>query len=171
MPTMSEELTKRKRVCAGHQGSVSHMVKKPEELLAAEHPDITMSQMRLSFKKLEVLGKLDSEILYLIEDEAGITDEIEQSDGIKEGIYTILVKIDDLAKPKAPPPASSTPPFDSVRAGGGSHSTVKLPKLTIQPFKGNLTTWITFWDSYKAAIHENSSLSDIDKFNYLCWLL
>ena len=112
------------------------MVKKSEELLAVEHPDITtLSQLRLSFKeKLEVLGKLDSEILYLIEDEAGITDETEQSDGIKEGIYTILVKIDDLAKPKAPPPASSTPPFDSVRAGGGSHSTVKLPKLTIQPF-------------------------------------
>ena len=102
--------------------------------------------------------------MYLIEEEAGITDKIEQSDGIKEGIYTILVKIDDLAKPKATP-------FDSVQAGGGSHSRVKLPKLTIQPFKGDLTTWITFWDSYKAAIHENSSLSDIDKFNYLCSLL
>ena len=112
---MSEELTKKKRVRAGHRGSVSRMVKKSEELLAAEHPDITLSQLRLSFKeKLEVLGKLDSEILYLIEDEAGITDKIEQSDGIKGGIYTILVKIDDLAKPKAPPPASSTPPLDSV---------------------------------------------------------
>ena len=56
-------------------------------------------------------------------------------------------------------------------AGGTSHGTVKLPKLTIQPFKGDLTTWITFWDSYMVAIHENSSLSDIDKFNYLRSLL
>lgn len=174
---MSEELTKKKRVRAGHRGSVSRMVKKSEELLAAEHPDITtLSQLRLSLKeKLEVLSKLDSEILYLIDEEAGITEEIEQSDGIKEGIYTILVKIDDLSKPKtsptAPPPTSSTTPPDSVGAGGGSRSTVKLPRLTIQPFKGDLTTWITFWDSYKAAIHENSSLSEIDKFNYLRSLL
>lgn len=48
---------------------------------------------------------------------------------------------------------------------------VKLPKITIQPFKGDLTAWITFWDSYKAAIHENHSLSEIDKFNYLRSLL
>ena len=52
MPTMSEELTKKKRVRAGHRGSVSCMVKKSEELLAAEHPDITtLSQLRLSFKE------------------------------------------------------------------------------------------------------------------------
>ena len=49
---MSEELTKKKRVRAGHRGSVSCMVKKSEELLAAEHPDITtLSQLRLSFKE------------------------------------------------------------------------------------------------------------------------
>ena len=52
--------------------------------------------------------------------------------------------------------------------------TVQLscPNLPSNPsFKGDLTTWITFWDSYKAAIHENSSFSDIDKFNYLRSLL
>ena len=117
---------------------------------------------------MEVLSKLDSEILSLVEDEAAITDEIEQSDGIKEGIYSVLVRIDDLSKPRSPPPTSSTPPLDSVRTEGTSRSTVKLPKLTIQPFKGDLTTWITFWDSLQGC--KNSSLSDIDKFNYLCSL-
>ena len=32
-------------------------------------------------------------------------------------------------------------------------------------------SWTPFWDSFKAAIHENDSLSDIDKFNYVCGLL
>ena len=143
--------------------------------MAAEHPDTTkLSQLKLSLKeKLEVLSRLDGEILYLVKEEESVTEEIEQSDGIKEGIYSILVRIDGLSKSKTPPPASPTPPRDGVRAeaGGTSHGIVKLPKLTIQPFKGDLTTWITFWDSYKAAIHENSSLSDIDKFNYLRSLL
>ena len=46
---------------------MSGMVKKVEELLAADHPDITtLSQFRLSLKeKLEVLSKLDSEILMM----------------------------------------------------------------------------------------------------------
>ena len=171
---MTEELVKKKRVRAGHRASVSRMVKKAEELLAAEHPDATkLSQLKLSLKeKLEVLSRLDGEILYLVEEEESITEEIEQSDGIKEGIYSILVRIDGLSKSKTPPPASPTP-RDGARAeaGGTSHGTAKLPKLTIQPFKGDLTTWITFWDSYKVAIHENSSLSDIDKFNYLRSLL
>ena len=89
---MAGELTKKKRIRAGHRGSVSHMVKRADELLAADHSDITtLSQLRMIMKeKLEVLSKLDSEILCLIDDEAGITDEIEQLDAIKEGKYTIL---------------------------------------------------------------------------------
>ena len=31
--------------------------------------------------------------------------------------------------------------------------------------------WTTFWDSYESAVHLNSALSDVDKFNYLRSLL
>ncbi len=48
---------------------------------------------------------------------------------------------------------------------------VKLPKLSIRPFRGELTAWTTFWDCYEAAIHKNTSVSAIDKFNYLRSLL
>lgn len=34
-----------------------------------------------------------------------------------------------------------------------------------------MTAWVTFWDSYKVAIHSNGSLSDVEKFNYLRTLL
>ncbi|XP_060570545.1 uncharacterized protein LOC132728870 [Ruditapes philippinarum] len=43
----------------------------------------------------------------------------------------------------------------------------KLPKLTIPNFDGDLTNWQTFWDSYESSIHLNSTLSDVQKFNYL----
>ena len=50
---------------------------------------------------------------------------------------------------------------------GDTGTKVKLSKLMIQPFRGELTTWNTFWDCYDAAIHSNRLLSDIEKFNYL----
>ena len=48
---------------------------------------------------------------------------------------------------------------------------VKLPKLSIKKFSGDLTKWVTFWDSFDSSIHNNPSLSDVDKFNYLSSLL
>ncbi len=47
----------------------------------------------------------------------------------------------------------------------------KLPKLTLPKFKGVVTMWNTFWDSYESAIHTNDDISPIDKFNYLNSLL
>ncbi len=47
----------------------------------------------------------------------------------------------------------------------------KLPKLTLPKFKGQVTKWGSFWDSYSSAIHDNSEISKIDKFNYLNSLL
>ena len=83
------------------------------------------------------------------------------------------MRIDHLSKPKAktPPPSTPTASRDGTTGGVAPHSKVKLPKLTIQPFGGDLTNWTTFWDSYKAAIHDNGSLSEIEKFNYLRSLL
>ena len=43
----------------------------------------------------------------------------------------------------------------------------RLPRLTLPTFKGDVTHWTSFWDSYNSAIHSNSQLTTIDKFNYL----
>ena len=48
---------------------------------------------------------------------------------------------------------------------------VRLPKLSIKKFNGNLTAWTTFWDSFESTIHLNPELTNIDKFNYLNSLL
>ena len=43
----------------------------------------------------------------------------------------------------------------------------RLPKLTLPTFSGNILDWLTFWDSFQAAIHLNPNLSGVQKFNYL----
>ena len=45
---------------------------------------------------------------------------------------------------------------------------VKLLKLTMKRFNDDLTKWT---DSFSSSIHNNSTLSNIDKFNYLVSLL
>lgn len=43
----------------------------------------------------------------------------------------------------------------------------KLPKLVLPKFKGDVTQWQGFWDSYNSSIHTNPQLTQIDKFNHL----
>ncbi|XP_054709142.1 uncharacterized protein LOC129218845 [Uloborus diversus] len=44
---------------------------------------------------------------------------------------------------------------------------VKLPKLTIPKYFGQITQYLDFWNTFKASIHKNPGLSKIQKFNYL----
>ena len=53
----------------------------------------------------------------------------------------------------------------------GHVTKVKLPKLTLKRFNGDLTKWATFWDSFVSSVHSHPGLSDVDKFNYLNTLL
>ena len=44
---------------------------------------------------------------------------------------------------------------------------VRLPKITLPRFKGDVTKFQHFWQSFRCAVHENQCLSDIHKLNYL----
>ena len=46
-------------------------------------------------------------------------------------------------------------------------SNVKLPRLEIVKFNGEYTKWQTFYDSFQAAVDNNNTLSNVEKFNYL----
>ena len=91
-------------------------------------------------------------------------------------------------KPLLTPPVvdKSTPPTPLADPGrpssaptltvGGTHTTptphplaprVKLPKLHIQKFGGEVTKWLPFWNQFETAIHDNPALTAVAKFNYL----
>ena len=46
-------------------------------------------------------------------------------------------------------------------------SKTRLPKLQLTKFKGQVTKWNSFWDSFESAVHNNHEISKIDKFSYL----
>ena len=43
--------------------------------------------------------------------------------------------------------------------------------MTLKDFSGEASKWSEFWDSFESAIHNNTTISAVDKFNYLCGLL
>lgn len=124
------------------------MLKRVPEIAPDEEEQIEL--LRISLKgKLSVLEDLDKSILGLVK-EGNIDKEIEESEGIKDGIHLNL-----------PSPVSTS----SQATGSTSHST-KLPKLVLKKFSGDPKTWQEWWDSFKVAIHENG-ISDVEKFNHL----
>ena len=165
------DLSHKKKVRGGHRASATKMVRKAEDFLAEEEPNHSqLARIRLSLQeKLSVLKELDSEVVDLVKEEE-VANEIEQADTYMEDMYDAIAKLEQLSlKPSSAATtssaASTSEPLPS--RDSASESRVKLPKLTIQPFKGELTTWTTFWDSFEVAIHKNRSLSNIEKFNYL----
>ena len=94
---------------------------------------------------MATLKRMDGEVLAMT-DNADIDTEIEQSDAFKEKVYAARIEIDNCCKTtsKRSPSSTETMNTDSTHRRGHS-ARVKLPKLTIRPFDGDITSWTTFW--------------------------
>ena len=55
----------------------------------------------------------------------------------------------------------------SSRRHSSTGNSVKLPKLEIPSFSGEKLKWAEFRDSFEAAVNLNTSLSEVEKLNYL----
>ena len=164
---MADELVKRKRTRAGHKGSATKMIRKIEVELSKtplDREELAALKLTLS-EKLETIKTLDAAVIDLIEEENVLATEIEQADDYKVELYKVLGKIDEDS-----PDSSSAAPI-SAPTPTSSSSRVRLLKLQLQSFSGDLTKWTSFWQSFESAVHKNSDLSDIEKFNYLKSLL
>ena len=135
---------------------------------------------------MDVIQGLDKEILDLSTEEE-IVSEIEESDQFSSHVELVLARLDEALAAIAPNIEASShmskeptnEPAQSVShvnipANDSSQSQVhdvgsqiKLPKLVLKKFNGDITKWCSFWDTFEAAIQKNSKLATIDKFNYL----
>ena len=92
-------------------------------------------------------------------------------------IVEILDKISDKIVLKPSPQVEGSDSAPSVGPGHKQQvnqaTTVKpkLPKLTLEKFRGGVTTFQSFWEQFNFTIHENTSIPETDKFNHLKSLL
>ena len=116
------------------------------------------------------MKQLDTEILDGV-DESELEHKIEQADVFKEKIQMAIIDATGLISAKDPPPSERPSVVASSPVLPAATTRVKLPKLSLKKFNGDLTKWSTFWDSFESLIHQSLDLSPIDKFAYLNSLL
>ena len=64
----------------------------------------------------------------------------------------------------------SSPKVDEQAISGSAEckrSHLKLPKLELPKFDGDVLTFHNFWDLFDAAVHDNDNVPDVQKFTYL----
>ena len=154
-----------KRQRGGHRSVATRRTKEVTDSLAAlPGPDsIRLQQLKKGlYDTLDTLKRLDEDLMPHI-DPGDIDKEIEDSERVKDELYAAIAKVEHaLTSGHATPPVVA-PPIASV------HPTVtaRLPKLVIKNFNGSITGWTPFWDSFQTSVHNNTTLSDAEKFSYL----
>ena len=111
---MSEALTRKKKVRAGHRTSATQIINQLEADRTADE-GVTLDRLQQSKlmlqEKLDTLNTMDQEILVLVEDSA-LEDEIEKADIFKERLQQSLITTDRLITLKNTAP---------IAAMGGPH--------------------------------------------------
>ena len=171
---MSKEKSIRIRI--GHRAYVSKIIESANEILehfsGSTNEREKLESLKVTLKnKKDVLKSMGEKILLLTKDE-DINKEIIEAGEIGESINRACVKINNALSPgnnAACSPSTNSETVANSSPVNTSTPTVKakLPKLTLRKFSGDPKSWQPFWDSFEAAVHNNSSLSNIDKFNYL----
>ena len=111
--------------------------------------------------KLGVLEKYDEEIMSYMSDEDEIEKEIFDSSQVRGDMQKMILRIETKLG------TSCSVNDVTVSTSSRTARSAKLPKLTLKSFGGNVIEFQSFWDNFKAAVHDNNTLEKITKFNYL----
>ena len=133
------------------------------------------SHLHVINKQLSLKSSYLNNLVLNLCEVSDIAGEVDEAENITAKIIEYQSKI-ELCVKLIVSEASDTPsvvsgPFAShpviVPPTFVAQTSTCLPKLELPRFRGDLTTWTAFWDSFKASVLENPNISNIDKFNYL----
>ncbi|XP_042146263.1 uncharacterized protein LOC121835823 [Ixodes scapularis] len=121
--------------------------------------------------KEKSLRELDQQVADLT-DVNDIEEETEASLGYEDAISIArtraLRQLQEVTNNETTSSTSSNVSRMEVQRGNGATvPNVKLPKLELPKFNGELAEWQTFWDQFQSSIDQNPALSPVDKFKYL----
>ncbi|KFM62154.1 hypothetical protein X975_06179, partial [Stegodyphus mimosarum] len=154
--------------------TVSKILKKLETELGKEDISTSIIEENLDqlIMKSKSLTDLDAQIQHDLkvetdEFETEITSCIEYEEKIQLWQFRANKKLKELTKMTNSDNENSIFNETAKDSQNESNKFTRLPKLTISKFYGYYTRWTSFWNSFKVAIHDNESLTKIEKFNYL----
>ena len=192
--------TRIKYVRRGTRSSITKFENQAEHILSSVDPSkaeenvlIKVATIKTTLEgKLRILEEIDEKLLLKCE-VSEIEKIIDESTDITARVTEIVNKIDSFIKKaekaKLPdgaadlanafttsspirPPHGAGAGIQNVSAASTSqNSGVRLTKITLPRFNGDITRFYSFWQSFESSIDKNESLAQVDKFNYLVNIL
>ena len=176
------------RLCAtraGNKGVVAKLITEAEGILRNRLVRIE----KVLKEKSELIHDLDEKIIAVCKVD-DVEEEIENAEDLKMRVMEAIEAISlgttpttqlssnassNLAQgtntsfipPSSPGSSSASQQQPQGNFGNGTETPkaarTKLPKLTLHRFKGDVTQFRTFWDTFESAIHSNPGLTKIEK--------
>ena len=168
--TMAEQASRKRAACRGWVTRASHAL---EKLLVQDRSS------RFAVELTDCIEQFDRRLANLdaAQDEYELTLDATETDAFDAAIEDASVFRDNARKPRIQATSvlmevcgGSSGGRDGSEGTQGSLVDVKLPKIQLPSFSGDVTEWQTFWDQYEATI-DKSELPVISKFTYLRSLL
>ena len=113
---------------------------------------LTQLQEQLSEFKKEI-SDVQSSLLSFDLDESDELSELQAS--VEKGIFDCSLEIKKLLRPQGSDPTIS------------DAKSVKLPRLDVPTFDGNILNWKAFWERFCISVHERPNISDPERLVYL----
>ncbi|XP_070529902.1 uncharacterized protein [Cardiocondyla obscurior] len=125
----------------------------------------TMIQLRERRKKLDTYWSEYNSIQTRLED----LDETEGRDRetFENAYYDLCATIAGFGEPRVQASPAPSAEGSSGIGSAGARNNVRLPKLNIPAFNGKYDKWLPYRDLFSSAVHNNSTLSKVEKLQYL----
>ena len=158
------------------RGRVTKIVAELRTLL--DDPNVTAFQLKLGLAKLDraeqILQTENAKCMRFIT-EQNITGEFNTIDDYDNTIIEVRFAINEKISMMSTGDNSIVRKLEeslnNVNLNHRDTSVVKLPKIEMIKFNGEITNWPSFWDQFSSLVHRNEQLSAISKFSYLKNLL
>ena len=184
-----EDLSREQTVLDEFDDDVAHMSVVVERLLSSCSVTTTHEGKRLASRKLdrlkrrleavtEAIAATDVDVYLLRQHEADLSDYKKELYHVNQELLALDLNEEDelsvshtnleklvfdaslnIRKILDAPSDREAPPTESKG--------VKLPKLDVPKFDGDILNWKTFWEQFNVSIHSQKSLSDAEKLIYL----
>ncbi|KAK0150106.1 hypothetical protein N1851_009131 [Merluccius polli] len=164
------EKSKRKRRTI--RSSTTRLLNQIDGEVSKRDPDIGRVREMLAVlsAKEDSLRELDR----IAEEHTSLDDveaEIELAEDYRERIMKTrahqVIQAHETVSRDDPRPAWLSDVSANTAGSQRSNPTVRLPKLMIEKFNGDVSLWQEFWSQYETAIHSNDALCNREKFTYL----
>ena len=154
------DLAKLKRARASCKGWFQRETNKLQTLLDVKEPDT--AEVTSALAEFDVrLNKWDAaqEAVEFELEEDQLEAEVLEAGEFRDKCLSVKMRATKLLTPK-----------DDGQSVGSVNSNLRLPKINLPKFDGNVLEWTKFWESFEACV-DSSDIPDVSKMTYLLSLL